>query len=261
MSTTSVQIPSASSAASTRSRVPFSRLVRVEVRKLVDTRAGLWLLIGMAVIALGVVVIFLINAPAKDLSFQSFFIGSAQPLQYLLPLIAAMSITGEWTQRAGLTTFTLEPNRSRLIASKVVAAFALCAALLVVVVVVSALANLAGMPIKSGAGSWDLGAAELRPMLVGVAIFASFGIAMGMVTLNTPAAIVASLFGPLAGAIILAIPGLRRTSAWTSLFDAWGRLWDSNSADTWLHLAGAVSLWIVVPLGIGAYRVLHSEVK
>lgn len=258
---TSVQIPPTPSLTSTRPRVPFSRLVRVEVRKLVDTRAGLWLLIGMAVITLGIVVIFLINAPAKDLSFQSFVIACAQPLQYLLPLIAAMAITGEWTQRAGLTTFTLEPNRGRLIMSKVVAAFALCAALLVVVVVVSALANVVGMPIKSGAGSWDVAAAELRPMLVGVVIFASFGIAMGMVTLNTPAAIVASLFGPLTGAIILAIPGLRRTSEWTSLFDAWGRLWESNSVDTWLHLAVAVSLWIVVPLGIGSYRVLHSEVK
>ena len=40
--------------------VPFSRVLRVELRKLVDTRAGFWLLAAIGIITIAVVVVFLV---------------------------------------------------------------------------------------------------------------------------------------------------------------------------------------------------------
>ena len=43
-------------------KVPFSRLVRVELRKMADTRAGFWLLTSIALITAAILVIFLLVA-------------------------------------------------------------------------------------------------------------------------------------------------------------------------------------------------------
>ena len=43
-------------------KVPFSRLVRVELRKMADTRAGFWLLVSIGLITAAILVIFLLVA-------------------------------------------------------------------------------------------------------------------------------------------------------------------------------------------------------
>ena len=47
---------------------------------------------------------------------------SVLPMAILLPVLGIMSATQEWSQRTGLTTFTLEPRRGRVVTAKVVAA-------------------------------------------------------------------------------------------------------------------------------------------
>ena len=42
--------------------VPFSRLLKVELRKLVDTRAGFWLLAAIGIITVAVIAVFLFVA-------------------------------------------------------------------------------------------------------------------------------------------------------------------------------------------------------
>ena len=41
----------------------------------------------------------------------------------ILPMIAILSVTSEWSQRSGLTTFTLVPHRGRVILAKAIAPF------------------------------------------------------------------------------------------------------------------------------------------
>lgn len=248
-------------ALATEQKVPFGRLVRVEVRKLVDTRAGLWLLIAMAAIITLTMVLFVWNGEPSELTFNNLFLSAVQPIQYLLPLLAAMAITGEWTQRAGLTTFTLEPSRGRLISGKIAGTFVVCLGLVVVMAAVAALANLAAIAIRDGDGSWGLVGSDMRAMFIGIVIFVFFGIAMGMLTLNTPAAIVITLFGPLMGAIIASIPGIKNIREWISLFDAWGNIWENPTGSDWAHLAVAVCVWVGLPLALGVVRVMRSEVK
>ena len=41
---------------------------------------------------------------------------------FLLPILAIMLVTSEWSQRTALVTFTLEPRRSRVVLAKLVVA-------------------------------------------------------------------------------------------------------------------------------------------
>ena len=50
--------------------VPFSRTVRAELRKMVDTRAGRWMVIVLAAAAAIILAAFIIWGPAEDASFR-----------------------------------------------------------------------------------------------------------------------------------------------------------------------------------------------
>ena len=97
------------------SKVPFSRLVRVELRKMADTRAGFWLLISVALVTAAILVIFLLAAPDGELTFLNFMGATATPKGFILPVMGILLITSEWGQRTALTTFALEPSRARVI--------------------------------------------------------------------------------------------------------------------------------------------------
>ncbi len=70
MSATAVQ-PATLDVSGTRG-IPLSRLIRVELRKLVDTRASRWLLIAIAVVTALIIVIFFLTAPVSDRIFLNF---------------------------------------------------------------------------------------------------------------------------------------------------------------------------------------------
>ena len=103
-------------------RVPTTRLVQVEMRKMLDTRAGFWLLVVIAVLTVAMIVLFATFAPDQDRNFDSFLGGAATPQGFLLPVLGVLLVTSEWGQRAALTTFTLVPHRSRVVVAKVLAA-------------------------------------------------------------------------------------------------------------------------------------------
>ena len=46
---------------------------------------------------------------------------SGAVLGYFLPVLLILMVTSEWSQRTGLTTFTLEPHRGRVVGAKFVA--------------------------------------------------------------------------------------------------------------------------------------------
>ncbi len=110
-------------AVTTTRRIPLTRIVAVELRKSFDTRSGFWLMasIGiLAVIATGATILF---APSDELDYESFAAAIGFPMAVVLPIIAALSVTSEWSQRTGLTTFTLEPRRGRVVGAKFCAPF------------------------------------------------------------------------------------------------------------------------------------------
>ena len=91
--------------------LPLARVVRVELRKMFNTRSGFWLMASIVIIALVTMVGTVLFAPDEDLTYYTFAKAIGFPMTLVLPMVAIFSITGEWSQRTGLTTFTLVPHR------------------------------------------------------------------------------------------------------------------------------------------------------
>ncbi len=244
--------------------VPFGRLVRLELRKLIDTRAGRWLLVAIGLATLAVVTILMFTGTVgRDTDFRTFLAATSIPQGILLPVLGIMTVTSEWSQRTGLVTFTLEPRRLRVGWSKLVAA---CLMGLVVIVAAVALAAVATELTDLLRGSdpvwWNSGTAEgmfglLVAQLVGIAI----GVALGMLIQNTPGAIVAYLFLPTLWSMVSTISWMQTAGEWADTNQTLGPLIDGDiSGMQWAHLAVSVLVWVVVPLTAGMWRVTRSEV-
>ena len=103
-------------------RIPLLRLVRVELRKMFDTRSGFWLMASIGISALLATAAVIVFAPDADQTYASFGSAVGMPMAVILPIVAILSVTSEWSQRSGLTTFTLVPSRGRVMAAKGAAA-------------------------------------------------------------------------------------------------------------------------------------------
>jgi ABC-2 type transport system permease protein len=242
-------------------KVPFSRLVTVEMRKMGDTRAGKWLLIAIVGITALVIGLLLVFAPEDAQDFEGFLGAAATPQGFLLPVLGILLVTSEWGQRAALNTFTLVPHRERIIGAKLVAAVLLGLAAIVVAILIAALAALvAGNDdVWGGYGFGDTGKFALLQTLGIVQ-----GLAFGMLLLNSAAAIVAYFVLPIAFSIVTSIiNGLQDVQPWidpgtaqTPLFGA-----DALTGEEWAQVATTTLIWVVLPGLVGAWRMMRAEVK
>ena len=140
--------------------VPLSRVVSVELRKMFDTRSGFWLLASIGITGLLTMVGTIAFAPDKDLTYYTFARAIGFPMTFVLPIIAVLAITGEWSQRTGLTTFTLVPQRSRVVWAKVTASVVVGVAAMLFAFVTGAVGNLVGTAIAGVTPVWDVSAAR-----------------------------------------------------------------------------------------------------
>ena len=107
------------------------RHAQVELRKALDTRAGLWFTISILALVLVVQVIYAFAAPDDPKDYGDFLGVAGGVLGYFMPILIIMLVTSEASQRNGLVTFTLEPRRSRVVVAKFLAGFALAVAVMV----------------------------------------------------------------------------------------------------------------------------------
>lgn len=241
--------------------VPMTRLIGVELRKLGDTRAGKWLLIGIAVITVAVITIFFLAAGSDERTFSNFIGITATPQGFLLPVLGVLLVTSEWGQRTGLVTFALVPARGRVITAKVVAAVIAGAAAIVVAIVVAAAATaLGGAP-----DAWaNIGADDFGKFGLLQAMGILQGLAFGLLFLNSAAAIVTYFVLPTAISIIAALwTALASFWVWVDLGTAQTPLFSNTdvTGEEWAHLAVASLVWIVLPFAVGLIRVLRAEIK
>lgn len=243
--------------------VPFARLVAVECRKLVDTRAGLWLLVVIALVSAAAVALVLFTAEPGELTFADLAFTTALPQALLLPVLGILAATGEWSQRTGLVTFTLEPRRLRVGGAKLVAATLVALLAVAVALVVGALANVAGSLWFDGDGSWSLTAGRLGGavllQVLGVAQGVAFGAAIG----SSAAAIVAFLVLPTVWSVLGAlISWLEEPARWLDLSTTSGPLLEgSMDGGDWARLGTSVAVWVLLPLLVGAQRLVRREVS
>jgi ABC-2 type transport system permease protein len=240
-------------------RVPMTRLVKVELRKMADTRAGLWLLIGIAALAAVVMAIFMVTADQADRTFVKLVGAAVVPQMALLPVLGILLVTSEWTQRTALVTFTLEPVRLRVLAAKGVAALAFgLAALVVTVAMGAAVTTIGGNEI-----AWDgVGAATIGKLALVQESMILQGLAFGLLILNSAGAVATFFVLPTAVSLITMMwKAVEDIARWID-FDPGVLLQGTTlTNEQWAQFGVTSLVWIVLPLIAGLFRVLRKEVK
>jgi ABC-2 type transport system permease protein len=245
-------------------RVRMSRLFRVELRKVTDTRAGMWLLIAIGAITVLAVTIFLFAAESSELTYENFAGVTATPQSFILPVLGILAVTSEWSQRTGLVTFTLEPSRPRILTAKFLAVVLLGLAAVAVALAAAALFNVLGSALADGAGDWNLGIAGTRDFALLQLMAIVQGLAFGMLFMNSAAAIVLYFVVPMAWSVLFdLVSALNDAAPWVDLGTAQQPLFDDHSltATQWTQILVTFSIWILAPLAIGLVRLLRAELK
>ncbi len=250
-------------------RVPFERLVRVELRKLADTRAGRWLLISIVALTLLVLVIQMAVVLGNHLhpSFVSFLQGMNTPMGILLPVLGVLSITSEWSQRTAMVTFTLEPSRMRVVMAKLVSLLIVAVLAWVIGMVLGALANVLYGAFSGHTVVWGSVGKLLFLYLLNYVVSMASGFALGALFLNSPAGIVVyfvySFVLPIPFAIGAALMSwFDHLRPWIDFGFAQQPLIDGTMSGTeWAHLLTSGLIWLGLPLAIGLWRISRTEVK
>jgi ABC-2 type transport system permease protein len=244
-------------------RAGLIRLIGLEMRKMVDTRAGFWLLTVMALGVVTIVVGQLQWGAAENATFAGFFDGLLAPVSLLLPVLGILSVTGEWTHRTALTTFTLVPQRLRVVAAKLGAAVVLAAASLLLTLAASALGNVLALTFDKGDGGWHLSPYIVLHALVWHVLNVVMGVAFGMLLTNAALAISIYFVLPTALSVLgMVIDALKDIVPWLGLDEAMGALsTNAHSVSGWSHLVTSSLLWIGLPLLFGTIRLQRREVK
>jgi ABC-2 type transport system permease protein len=247
--------------------IPLTRLVTVELRKSFDTRSGFWLLASIGVAALLTTGAVIAWAPAEQFTYSTFTLAIGYPISVILPIIAALSVTAEWSQRSGLTTFTLAPHRGRVLLAKAVAAVLLAVPCALVAFAVGALGNLIGTAVAGISTVWDQDLADFAHFTLGNTLLLLVGFTLGALIRNSAGAVVGYML------YAFVVPGLL---AFLALNQAWFRdvrpwvdpkynqdalLHGGLSAGQWTQLGVTSVLWLVLPLVAATVTLLRSEVK
>ncbi|WP_067824550.1 ABC transporter permease [Actinomadura kijaniata] len=244
-------------------RPPLPRLVRVEIRKMVDTRSGRWLLALIALSAVAMMPVMLFAAPRHEQSLAEMVSAAQLGIALLLPVLGILSVTTEWSQRTSLATFTLVPDRHRVAAAKLAAGWALALALAAASVLVAVAGRAVGEVLNRSGGSWELAPEQLGKVALLALISVSMGVAFGMLFMNTPLAIVLYFLLPnLWSAIGAMVSKLERAAGWLDTNRTMGAIGDPGvTAGEWTRLAVSLAVWLLLPLVVGLVRLHRREVK
>ncbi|TFD54053.1 ABC transporter permease [Cryobacterium frigoriphilum] len=242
--------------------ITFTRLCGVELRKQVDTRAGLWLLIVIALVNTALIVLTLTTVPPSELTWANLTSTASLAQFVLLPLIGVMAATSEWSQRTGLTTFALEPRRTRVNLAKLVSAGLLGLLVMLLTVIVGAVLNVVGIVFRGGDGSWAMDWSMLAGAALALLLLVAQGVAFGLAFLSTPIAIVAYLALPIVWTTLtMFISGLAGPATWLDMnVTMLSLMMGEMSVLGWAQLTTSVAVWVGVPLAVGLWRTARRDV-
>ncbi|MDO8210386.1 hypothetical protein [Conexibacter sp. CPCC 206217] len=256
--TTAGPVPAA--ARSAHARPGLGRLTGVELRKMVDTRAGLWLLIATAAVTLALVAIVCIAGDPVDHTFSRMLELAIFPVSLLLPIIGILLVSSEWNQRTALITFALVPQRGRVLVAKLLAGILLSVAATVLCVAIAAVATAVMAPDVPD--TWSMSAGLLLQVLVYVVTAMAMGVGFGALLLASAPAIVLYFVLPLVWAALSSISALQTAGEWLDSTQSLAHLPNELlSATEWARAGTTLLLWMVFPLVAGWWRIRREEVR
>jgi ABC-type transport system involved in multi-copper enzyme maturation permease subunit len=247
--------------------IPMSRLAGVELRKMFDTRAGFWLMASVGIVAVLASAAVILWAPDEVINQEFFSTAIGMPLSIVLPIIAILSITSEYSQRTGLTTYTLVPWRGRVITAKIAVALIVGVVSMLLALAIGALGNVVGAAIAGLDPVWNIDVQSFGYIVLANILGMLMGFMLGVVFRSSPAAIVGyfvySLVLPGAFAALAAFQEwFRDLQPWVDVNYAITRLFDNAmTAEYWQQLGVTTLVWLWIPLALGLRAVLRAEVK
>jgi len=250
-------------------RVPFGRLVKVELRKSYDTRAGFWLLmtIGILVVLAETIALLVTTINNEAMSWGDFVAVAAYLTGLLLPVLGIMLMTTEWSQRSAMVTFSLEPHRPRVIAAKYLVGVILTLLTAAVAIAIGLICNVI-YGLAEGGSDWHFGMDGLFGFLITQTLSMTIGFALAALLLNTAAAIVLYFVYKFVLPFVFGIASFYldwfdNASKWFDFERAQAPIFEMsvNTGAEWGHLLVSGFIWLVIPLTIGLNRILRAEVK
>ncbi len=247
--------------------IPLSRIVTTELRKMLDTRAGSWTMASIGILAVLTTTAVILWAARAELTYSTFVSAISVPMTLVLPVIAILAVTGEWSQRSGLTTFALVPHRSRVITAKAVACLVVAVVSIPVAFGIGALGNLVGTAIAGVDPVWDLTLTNLLTVVLANVLGMLVGFMLGVVIRSSAGALVAYfiyqfLLPSLALLLAMSQDWFHDLQPWVDFDYAQGPLLEGAlTSQQWVQLGVTGALWLVLPLAIGLVSVMRAEVK
>jgi ABC-2 type transport system permease protein len=237
--------------------IPFARLVRVEWAKATDTRSARWLLVLTALSTVAMVLVPVVAPTTFDQTYATYLRVAALGLTILLPVVAILMLTGEWSHRSIMITFTQEPRRLRVLDAKVTASIVLCGGAAVFGGVVAA----AGLGLAAASGrslEADLTVGAITGYVLFVLLNVLGGVALGALLQSSATAIAASFALPAAFAVLGTASTL--VSEWIDMSSTWNQVLENDWAGHLPQIGFSIVFWVAVPLAAGAVRTMRRDV-
>ena len=237
--------------------IPFSRLVRVEWAKATDTRAARWLLALVALSTAGMMLVPVLAPTTFDQTHASYLRVGALGLTILLPVVAILMLTGEWSHRSVITTFTQEPRRIRVLNAKLAVSMALGGGGAVFGGVVTA----AGVGLAAASGravEANLTVGAVIGYLLFVLLNVLAAVALGALLQSSATAIAASFALPAAFAVLGTASTL--VSDWIDMSTTWNWVLENDWAGHVPQISVSVLFWVAIPLAAGVGRTIQRDV-
>ena len=195
---------------------------------------------------------------SSDQTYAGYLRYAATGLSILLPVVAILTLTSEWSQRTVLTTFTQEPRRLRVVTAKITVSVLLGAA----AAVFGGLVTAAGLGVAAASGRTvdaNLDAGLVLGYLLYVMLNVMTGVALGALVHHSAVAIVLSFvlpigFGLLGQTSQAVADWLDYTTAFTQVLSG---EWSGHTT----QILVAVALWIAAPLAVGLGRTVRREIN
>lgn len=267
--TTIAHSPDATGTRPVAPRVRLAALLRVETRKLADTRSGVALLVTALVLPALLAFVVMAGLAVADDAGGSLF-GWALLLDIhravlgvIVAVMGVLAVTTEWSHRTALATFLVEPRRGRVLLAKVLAVAAVATAAYAAAIALSGIETWGASTGLRLPMNWTIDPRLVAIGLLIVLLSALQGLALGMLLMNAPAAIAAYFLIPIALTIGASLsPTMAAVTAWLDTSRAvaplLGGAWD---AVHWGHLAVSVGVWVVLPMALGTLRLLRRDVQ
>ena len=247
--------------------IPLTRVIRVELRKMFNTRSGFWLMASIVIAALAATTAVILFAKDPDLTYATFGAAIGFPMAVILPMVAILSVTSEWSQRSGLTTFTLVPHRSRVVLAKAISSVTVGVVSMLLAFGIGALGNLVGTAITGTPVVWDMSLTDCLCIVLGNVLGLLTGFMLGVLIRSSSGAIVAYFVYSFVLTGVLAVLAVSQDwfanlRPWVDVNFAQGVLFNgSPTGAEWAHIGFTSLVWLVIPLAIGVRYVMRSEVK